>query len=46
MQWAAAPQGFDLVMRPGGPGKLKVGYVATLERWPAALRRCPSARPT
>ena len=26
MQWAAAPQGLDLVIRPGGPGKMQVGY--------------------
>jgi hypothetical protein len=41
LQWAAAPQGLDVVLRPGGPGKLEVGYVATLERWPAEARPLP-----
>jgi hypothetical protein len=41
VQWTAAPQGFDLVIRPGGPGKLEVRYVATLESWPAGLKPLP-----
>ena len=41
VQWAAAPQGLDLVIRPGGPGKLEVGYVATTEAWPAGLKPLP-----
>ncbi|MGZ3375344.1 MAG: M20/M25/M40 family metallo-hydrolase [Phenylobacterium sp.] len=34
IQWAAAQQGFDLTIQPGGPGKLTLTYDATLERWP------------
>jgi hypothetical protein len=41
VQWAAAPDGLDLVIRPGGPGKLEVGYVATTESWPAGLKPLP-----
>jgi hypothetical protein len=41
VQWAAAPQGVDFVIRPGGPGKLEVGYVATTEAWPAGLAPLP-----
>ena len=41
VQWAAAPQGLDLVIRAGGPGKLEVGYVATTESWPAGLKPLP-----
>jgi hypothetical protein len=41
VQWAAAPQGLDFVIRPGGPGKLEVGYVATTEAWPAGLKPLP-----
>jgi hypothetical protein len=39
VQWAAAP--VDLVLRPGGPGKLELGYLATLERWPATAKPLP-----
>jgi hypothetical protein len=41
VQWAAAPQGLDLMIRPGGPGKMQVGYVAKLERWPAGVAPLP-----
>ena len=41
VQRAAAPQGFDIVLRPGGPGALEVGYVATLEHWPATAKPLP-----
>ncbi|WP_372786466.1 M20/M25/M40 family metallo-hydrolase [Phenylobacterium sp.] len=41
LQWVAAPQGLDLVLRPGGPGKLRLGYVATLEQWPAGAIPLP-----
>jgi hypothetical protein len=34
IQWSAAQPGFDLVIQPGGPGKLTLNYDATLERWP------------
>jgi len=34
ISWIAAPQGVDLLLRPGGPGAMRVDYVATLERWP------------
>lgn len=39
LRWTGGPEGLDVVLRPGGPGKLQVGYIATLERWP------PSAKP-
>jgi hypothetical protein len=45
VQWAAAPQGLDLVIRPGGPGKLEVGYVMTTESWPAGLKPLPKRPP-
>src|SRR6185503_14000991 len=45
VQWAAASLGFDVVLRPGGPGKLRVGYVALLEAWPAAARPLPPRPP-
>ena len=41
VQWSSASEGLDLVIRPGGPGMLKVGYVATLERWPAGATPLP-----
>ena len=46
VQWAAAPQGLDLVIRPGGPGKMQVGYIATLERWPAGVAPLPKRPPS
>ncbi len=39
--WTAAPGGVDLVIRPGGPGAIDVGYAATLERWPAGVTPLP-----
>jgi hypothetical protein len=41
MSWVAAPQGVDLVIRPGGPGAIDVGYAAVLERWPAGVAPLP-----
>lgn len=41
MRWSAVQPGFDLVIRPGGPGKLKVEYAATLEQWPAGVTPLP-----
>ena len=41
LQLAAAPQGLDVVLRPGGPGKLEVRYAATAERWPAGAKPLP-----
>ena len=41
IQWTAAPKGFDLVIRPGGPGKLTLDYSATLERWPGGVPPAP-----
>jgi hypothetical protein len=45
LRFSAAQRGFDVVIRPGGPGKLKVAYGAWIERWPAAARPLPP-RPT
>jgi hypothetical protein len=39
--WTAAQPGFDVVIQPGGPGKLTVDYRATLERWPAGVAPLP-----
>jgi hypothetical protein len=41
VQWSAAPQGFDLVIHPGGPGALQVGYVARTDGWPSGLKPLP-----
>ncbi len=41
LRWSAPQKGFDLVIRPGGPGKLTVGYSATIEQWPAAAPPLP-----
>jgi hypothetical protein len=41
LTWAAAPGGVDLVIRPGGPGAIDVGYAAILERWPAGVPPLP-----
>ena len=45
VRWAAAPQGFDVILRPGGPGRLRVGYVAVLESWPAGAKPLPRRPP-
>jgi hypothetical protein len=41
LRWSAAQRGFDLTIRPGGPGKLTVGYSATIEHWPAGVAPLP-----
>jgi len=41
LNWSAAQPGFDIVIRPGGPGKLAVGYSVTEERWPATAKPLP-----
>jgi hypothetical protein len=41
IQWVAATKGFDLVIQPGGPGKLTLNYDATLERWPDTVPPLP-----
>jgi hypothetical protein len=41
IRWSAAQPGFDLVVRPGGPGKLTAFYSATVERWPAQAKPLP-----
>lgn len=42
LRWAAAPQGLDIILRPGGPGKMEVGYIATLEQgWPPGAKPLP-----
>jgi hypothetical protein len=41
IQWVAAQQGFDLVIQPGGPGKLTLDYDATLEHWPDKVPPLP-----
>jgi len=37
----AAPQGVTVVLRPAGPGKLEVSYLAKLDRWPAGAPPLP-----
>ncbi|THD62172.1 M20/M25/M40 family metallo-hydrolase [Phenylobacterium sp.] len=41
VNWSAAPDGFDLILRPAGPGRLTVAYAATVEQWPAAAPPLP-----
>ena len=41
LTWEAAPQGVDLMLRPGGPGELTVRYRAVTERWPAGVPALP-----
>jgi hypothetical protein len=41
LRWSAAQPSFDLTIQPGGPGKLTVGYSATLEQWPAGVTPLP-----
>ncbi|MFL5297312.1 MAG: M20/M25/M40 family metallo-hydrolase [Phenylobacterium sp.] len=41
VSWAAAQPGFDVVIRPGGPGKLTTLYRATIEAWPAQAKPLP-----
>jgi hypothetical protein len=44
IRWDAAQAGFDVGLRPGGPGALDLAYAATIERWPSAATSLP-ARP-
>lgn len=39
--WAAAAHPLALTIRPGGPGRLDVRYVAEIDRWPAAIAALP-----
>jgi len=41
LNWSAAQPGFDVVIRPGGPGKLSVAYAVTEEHWPAVAKPLP-----
>ncbi|MDB5442617.1 MAG: peptidase family [Phenylobacterium sp.] len=41
LRWVGAPQGVTLVLRPAGPGKLEVAYLAKLDRWPAGVAPLP-----
>ncbi|MDB5450470.1 MAG: peptidase family [Phenylobacterium sp.] len=41
LTWAAAAPSIDLVLQPGGPGRLEVRYAATTERWPAGVAPLP-----
>jgi hypothetical protein len=41
LSWAAAQPGFDVVIRPGGPGRLTADYSAWLEQWPAGAQPLP-----
>ncbi|THD81094.1 MAG: M20/M25/M40 family metallo-hydrolase [Phenylobacterium sp.] len=41
VRWSTAQDGFDLTLRPIGPGKLTVSYSATVERWPAQAKPLP-----
>ena len=40
IRWSGSAN-LDLVLRPAGPGKLEVGYVQHLPRWPAAAPPLP-----
>lgn len=39
--FGAAPQGVTLILRPAGPGKLEVSYLAKLDHWPAGVAPLP-----
>jgi hypothetical protein len=41
IRWSAAQKGFDVVIHPGGPGKLTAYYSATIEHWPAQAKPLP-----
>ena len=45
LTWAAAQPGFDVIIRPGGPGKLQVDYQAVVERWPPGAIPLPKRPP-
>ena len=38
----APGDGLDLVIRPGGPGRLDVRYTAGFDRWPTGVAPLPS----
>ncbi len=42
IQWAAAPEGFDLIFKPSGPGALTVRYAAYRRQWPADAKPLPA----
>ena len=44
VRWSAAQQGFDLVIRPTGPGAITVDYAAIVEQWPAGAKPLPPRR--
>ena len=44
VNWQAPGNGVEMVIRPSGPGRLDVRYVAGLERWPSGVAPLP-ARP-
>ena len=39
--WAAPGNGVDLAVRPSGPGRLDVRYVAGFDRWPSGVAPLP-----
>jgi hypothetical protein len=41
VRWSAAQAGYDVVITPGGPGKLTAEYSVTEERWPAGVPPLP-----
>ena len=41
VRWTSVQPGYDLVIRPGGPGKLTAKYSATLEQWPTGAPPLP-----
>ena len=41
VRWAAAQPGYDVVIAPGGPGKLTVLYSVLEERWPPGVPPLP-----
>jgi hypothetical protein len=47
IDWEApGPDGLTVTLKPGGPGRLRVRYVATLEQWPAGAAALPARPPT
>jgi len=41
VNWQAAGAGFDLAIRPSGPGRLDVRYNVGFDRWPAGVAALP-----
>lgn len=41
IHWQAPGSGLAVDMRPGGPGRLDVRYLATFERWPSGVAPLP-----